>query len=295
MAYVFWMLIKKRWYIFLTLGLFSLVETLLSWNNTNLFIEQLPQLMAIQEKSSDEIYDVFVMPQAEADGRLITNTPEEQQQLITLFQKTFFEDQTTARLFTRKRRYFDSHQTIADLPALSETALSEALADDLFNPEFYDDLLVTNIDRVQLRRLEEAAKRLNVTVTFTSLKEHVHAEFMYYGGGVLFAFLVVVLCSRFGLLLIYWMVVSIFKICQEDIRLLRVLGMPLNQLKQQLLLSVMSAPLVGLFLALLGIFILFPWRQLLVWDYLYLFGYQLVMLLIVSQLIKKQLGRFFHA
>lgn len=295
MAYVLWMMIKKRWYIFLTLGLFSLVETLLSWNNTNLFIEQLPQLMAIQEKSSDQIYDIFVMPRSEADGRLITNTPEEQRQLITLFQKTFFEDQTTVRLFTGKRRYFDSHQTIADLPALSETALSEALADDLFNPEFFDDLLVTNIDRAQLKQLEETAKRLNVTVTVTSLKERVHAEFMYYGGGVLFAFLVAVLCSGFGLLLIYWMVVSIFKICQEDIRLLRVLGMPLNQLKQQLLLSVMSAPLVGFFLALLGIFIFFPWRQLLVWDYLYLFGYQLLMLLIVSQLIKKQLGRFFNA
>lgn len=295
MAYVFWTIVKKRWYVFGIMSLFTFITTVLSWNNTNLFVENLPRLIALHQKSSDDIYDVFVMPQTDTDGRILPNTASERQQLMVLLKETFFKDTSDNRLYKGKRTYLKGDQSISEMPILSEAELSTQLANELYHPTFFADLLVTNVDQSQLKRLEKAAGRLNVTMMFTSLRERAASEIGYYGGGALFALLVNVLASGFGLLLIYWAVVSVMTICQEDIRLLRVVGLSATQLHRQLVLSVTVLPTLGFMLALISIIVIFPWREFLIWDSLYLFGYQLLVLTIISKLIKNQLRRFLDA
>ncbi|MGT2896505.1 hypothetical protein ACVRZR_09080 [Streptococcus entericus] len=295
MAYVFWTIIKKRWYVFGIMGLFTFITTVLSWNNTNLLFTQLPYIIQLHEKSSTDVYEIMVFPHAESDGLIITNTSSERQQFIGLLETTFFSNKSVDKLYRDKQGYLEGDKGLAEMPKLEQSELSQMLAGHIFQPEFFDDLLVANTSPEHLKQAELLAEKLRINLMFTSLKKRFQSELRYYGGGALFALLVNVLASGFGLLLIYWLIHSLFIICQEDIRLLRIIGLSKSQLHRYLLLLVLSAPMFGIFLSLLFIHSISVGRTILIWDYIYLFSYQFLIGLIISKLIKNQLRRFLDA
>lgn len=155
------------------------------------------------------------------------------------------------------------------------------------------DVLIFDFDAEELRIIEEKAQSLLFPFKALSLRESFQLDFNYYVGNFIFGVVAAITFITFSLFLVYLTIASGLKICQQEIRLLRVIGLSNRKINKNFNRLLLSPILLGTLLA--TVFLLrLPFN--ITWvDFIYLALTNCLLLLFAQLVIQKKLRRVIDA
>ena len=101
------MIIRKRLFLFVLLGLTTFMMNLFLWNETSQLIRNIPQLVSLKEKSSEAIYELNYIPNSEGHRLMKSYSEEEKQAIYELLESRFFDSQGKSHIYLGKQQYIN--------------------------------------------------------------------------------------------------------------------------------------------------------------------------------------------
>lgn len=290
------MIVRKRMFLFILLGLATFMMNLFLWNETSQLIRNIPQLVNLKEKSSEDVYEMSYIPNSEENGLMKPYSEKEKNDIYELLENSFFDSQGESHIYLGKQQYIndsDAKNAKSRLVPMTKEMLKEEIKAEDVNAMAMNDSLIFDMNQNELGTIEKEAKNLNFSIGIQSLSERFQSEFNYYFGNFLFGLIVSLVFMSFGLFLIYWLISSSLKIFRQDIQLLRIVGLSNKKIIKNfnILLTLPIDIFALLFLVFaysLGFGVLFS-------DYLYLLLLNASLLLFSRAIIKKKIRGMLNA
>lgn len=287
---------RKRFFLFVLLFLTTFLMNLFLWNETTQMIRQMPFLISLKEKSTDNIYELHYQPSADENNVIQPYSKSEQDHILQFLENSFFDSDGKPNLYSGKQSYISDPNAKMDkenLAPVTKEMLDKEIRKDFIDATFMNDILILNIEQSVTNDIEEAAETLDFRIGLNSLSEKFRKEFNYYFGNFIFGLILSLVFMSFGLLIVYWIISSSLKIFQQDIRLHRVMGLTnskiTNNFKRLLMLPVIVSFMVFLVFAYSTGFHVLPA------DYLYLLLLNSSLLIFSNLIIKKKMRRILDA
>lgn len=288
-------LVKKRWYVFVILAILTILMNVVIWNETSRMLRQFPELQALRVKVAEEsYYEVRYRENTESDGRIIPHTSESLENIIQILLTHFYQDLNHPSLFTNKKNNLFRDEALKPLSKKElESILGNKYGDRIIDNNAINDLIVVNETGIDLQQLSNELKENGFQMTFTTLKESYQELYDYYVGNFYFAVGVFSSLLLFNILLIYWLISTALKISRQDMRLLRLVGLPMKTLNRHYTLLFCSFIFLGFLIAMTFIHSL--GFGVLVADYVYLISLNAFFMLLVWGITYRKIRRSFDA
>ena len=160
------------------------------------------------------------------------------------------------------------------------------------NVRALNDILIDDLEQNDLKMLEKEANSFGFSIGIRSLEERFQSEFNYYFSNFLFGLIVSFVLMSFGILLIDWLITSSLKIFQQEINLLRVIGLSSNKIINNFN-GLFTLPIVVF--AFVFLFFAYSLRfGVILSDYLYLLLLNASLILFSRVVIKKKIRRMLN-
>lgn len=291
-----WMIVKKRIILFLVLGLTTSIMNLFLWNETSQLIRQVPNLITLKKISSQDMYEINYIPNADTEGRVKPFTAIELENIDNLWHEILSIPAESLEVYLNKQEYFksdtfDSADSV--LLPFKMTDLEEMDKSSLTHPKFMNDILLRNVDQNQIEKIEKAATEIGYPLQIVSINERYQIEFDYYVNNFIFGLIMSMVFMSFSLSLVYWIITASLKLFYQEIRLLRIIGLTLNKIKSNFILLLTIPCIISFFVFLT--FVHSIGIQPLIIDYIYLFLLNFILLVFSSVIIKHKVGRMLYA
>ncbi|WP_170175004.1 hypothetical protein [Vagococcus acidifermentans] len=266
------------------------------WNETSQMIRQLPTLIELESKASTTIYEINYTPYADEDGLIKSHSRETKKAVYHLLANNFFDTNDNPKMYLNKQEFLSSRNGGNDkskLTAVTKSMLEEQLLADDIDTMFMNDLLIFDVKQSTLKKVEKSAANLNFSINIRSLRERFQSEIKYYVGNFIFGLVFSLIFMSFGALIIYWITSSSLKIFQQEIKLLRVVGLSTKKIISNFR-YVLATPIV---FASCG-FVIFAYLTgfgVLLADYLYLILINTSLVLFSNLITKKKIWRMLDA
>ncbi|WP_319468346.1 hypothetical protein [uncultured Trichococcus sp.] len=290
------LIMRKRFFLFVLLFLTTFLMNLFLWNETTQMIRQMPLLVSLKEKSTDDVYELHYKPSADENNVIQPYSQSEQDRILQFLENSFFDSDGKPNLYSGKQSYLSDSSAKMDkenLTPVTKEMLNSEIRKDFIDATFMNDILILNIEQSVMNDMEEAAETLDFRIGLNSLSEKFREEFNYYFGNFIFGLVLSLVFMPFGLFIVYWIISSSLKIFQQDIKLHRVMGLTnrkiTNNFKLLLMLPVIISFMVFLVFAYSTGFHVLPA------DYLYLLLLNASLLIFSNLIIKKKMGRILDA
>lgn len=235
MKAVILLLLRRRWYLFLSLMITVFMMTALVWNEVGPYIKSRPYINQLEKYANQSVYEVLYLPRAEEDGLIVANKQSEKVGLYNLFQEYFYREGQAPSLYLGKTAYLSETTTeLAKhhlIPVMSDSLESEIFKDYL-DIMFVDSLLVKGREKSELELFSKQANSYGYSIRFQSLKKKYQQVLAYYRNNLIFGLATSAILFVFTLALTYWIVTAGFKICQTELRVLRVIGVSRKTIRQ---------------------------------------------------------------
>ncbi|MGT2743175.1 hypothetical protein [Streptococcus plurextorum] len=232
-------LLKRRWYLFALLALITLLMNIVFWNESSRYIRALPYLQQLEIYTKKDYYELH-SPVDLKRGEAIED-------LVTVITENFLEHDPIVVYQNR------TTQNDYMVEGLLQDELHEVTLEDLktnliedFNPSFLNGLLIVGISPSQAKNFEELALNMGYLLELRSLKDIYQEEVAYFQSNLLFAAVVAGFALVFSFFLILMILSAAMRICKDDIRSLRVIGMPSLHIRRAFLLSLLLPILLAL-------------------------------------------------
>ncbi|MPM39623.1 hypothetical protein SDC9_86257 [bioreactor metagenome] len=290
------LIMRKRFFLFVLLFLTTFLMNLFLWNETTQMIRQLPLLVSLKEKSTDDVYELHYQPSADEHNVIQPYSQSEQDRILQFLENSFFDSDGQSNLYSGKQSYLSDPNARMDkenLTPVTKEMLDSEIRKDFIDATFMNDILVLDIEKSVMNDMEEAAETLDFRIGLNSLSEKFREEFNYYFGNFIFGLVLSLVFMSFGLLIVYWIISSSLKIFQQDIRLHRVMGLTNRKITNNFKLLLMIPVIVSFM-----VFLVFAYStgfHVLLIDYLYLLLLNSSVLIFSNLIIKKKMGRMLDA
>ncbi len=228
------LIFKKRFYLFFLLFFTVFFMNLFLWNETTQLIREIPRLIVLKNNVSDEIYEIGYVPISYDDGLIKDYSPEEKKAIYHLLLDSFYYTDKNTKLYLGKEKYLNANKKDQEN---SLTRISEFQLENKFNAKtldhlFFADILVFDLNRDELEEIQEKAHNLNFPIVFYSLRQSFQIEWDYYFGNFIFGLISSVFFMSFSLFIIYLIITSSLKIFQQEIRMLRIMGLSKKRIER---------------------------------------------------------------
>jgi hypothetical protein len=251
----------------------------------------MPDLINLNAKRAEEVYEVNYRPKVEADGRIIGYSEAEKAEISQFLVTYFFESPKAPTLSIGRQVYLGG--TEADLKPISREELEEATSFETTDSRFWNDLVVTDVSKSQVKKFIQEAQDIDFQMRFVSMKSRFQAEFSYYFGNFIFGLVVSTVFLSFSVLITYLLIASSLKIFKQDIRLFRIIGVS-NQKLINNFSFLFAVPIVTI-LVLFVMFVYSTGLDFIMADYFYLSLINLALVLFVRLTVKRKVKRELNA
>lgn len=265
MRSIYRLVLKKRWFLFLGLVLVTFLMNLFLWNETSQLIRSWSRQDIIRKEvekgSLSLVYDVELA----ADGAVLEEfTDQEKKELYQLLSTTFTQKENGAKIYLNVLEYENGGQ----LQLVTERVLHSLFLSEDHLSYAFEEFLVRDMDSQSQQEFLSAAHQAGFAFKIISYKDIYQAYTSYYLSNFWFGLVACFVFLGISFLFILILLRASLKICQEELRTLRILGWGKKKLSISLF-RLLAAPIViGLLLFLIFIHLL---PSGVIWqDYLYL-------------------------
>ena len=257
------LILKKRFFPFLLLIFSTFFMNLFLWNETSQLVRQLPTIVQLKKLSFQNIYEVNYLPNANSQGKIKEHSEVERKDLAS-FLKSF------PSLYSNKKAYINARgNDVSILTPVTKNMIEEYILVREMDIAFLNDLIFLDFDDIQVNEFKNQAEKTSIKINLLSMKERYIDEYNYYVKNFIFGLTISLLLLSFSIFLIYIIISASIKIAEEEIKLLRVVGLSKNKIKrnfESLLIFpiVLTSLLFFVFIHSISIPVIFA-------DYVYLF------------------------
>lgn len=289
------MIFKKRFYLFFLLFFTVFFMNLFLWNETKQLIQEFPRLMMLKSNISDEIYDISYVPPSYDDGLVKDYNPESKENIDNFLIESFYDTEGKTKIYLGKEKYLNSSKKDKEslLTPISVTQLKNKLKIEVLDPEFFSDIIIFDLKPEELEVIKKKAKELNFDIYIYSLRESFQNVWNYYFGNFIFGLVSSVIFMSFSLFIIYLIITSGLKIFQQEIRILRIVG--LSKIKIERNFNILLIFPIILTLPLFFIFVQSIDMIITVSDVAYLLASNTILIIFSHVLINKKIRRKMNA
>lgn len=263
-------LLRKRFYLFIMIFLVGFMSNLYLWNETSRLIENIPNIISLNRKSTLNIYEFMYTPSADETGLIVENSQEEKEGIYAVLADNLYTENGESSLYYNKNAFIEKTNSTDPESVLKPFSLEKLgrLVDGNFDARIIDDLVVVGLSQDKVGIIENSLKEFNVEIDLLSLKESHEQQYDYYVGNFIFGLIMASLFVSFGLLVIYWLIGATLKILGQDIKVLRVVGVPKKRISRNFLLLLISPLFVSILLFVSFVYLI--GRSILISDCIYL-------------------------
>ena len=183
------LIMRKRFFLFALLFLTTFLMNLFLWNETTQMIRQIPLLVSLKEKSTDDVYELHYQPSADENNVIQPYSQSEQDRILQFLENSFFDSDGKPNLYSGKQSYLSDPNAKMDkenLTPVTKEMLDKEIRKDFIDATFMNDILILNIEQSVMNDIEEAAETLDFRIGLNSLSEKFREEFNYYFGNFIF-------------------------------------------------------------------------------------------------------------
>lgn len=223
------LIFKKRFYLFAILCLSSFFMNLFLWNETTQLIRAQPVMNRLKHLSANNIYLINYVPDADGNGA-IKELSDQDRADIASFLLTFQQ-----YLYSGTARYlYENNFDTSSLTVISKSDIERNVKDLYVDIAFMNNLFLLEPPSDIRLKFEDYAISIKGTFTLQSISDRYQNEYKYYFGNFLFGLSVSGVLLSFGLLIIYLLVSSSVAIFSEELRLLRMIGLPRIKIRRNI-------------------------------------------------------------
>lgn len=274
MRAIYWLIIRKRWYVFIGLCLTSFLMNFFLWNEASQFIRQLPVLHVLRMDSSKDKAEFVYTPSPTTNSLSVAQEEALKDEFNRLSESN--------KIFSNKTAHLHGEELLP----LTDDFLEQLFLGEGINVNLLHDLVLTTDSSSE--KLLVLLRDTGAEVEILSWHERYLLEVSYYKNNLWFGLIVSLLFFCFTLALLKWLVKSVWTICQEEIKVLRLLGLSKRGLFKAFSVLLCS-PILSIFLLFFLLIPLFLPVRMIIWDYVYLGGIAVVQMLLVQWMLLKQL------
>ena len=221
------MILTKRFYLFFLLFFTAFFMNVFLWNETRQLVQEFPRLMMLKSNTSDDIYDISYVPPSYDSGLIKDYDPDSKKNIDNFLLESFYDAEGKTKIYLGKEEYLNSSKENKKslLTPISETQLKNKLMLEFFDSVFFSDMIIFDLKPDELEAIKKKAKELNFEIYIDTLRESFQDEWNYYFGNFIFGLVSSFIFMSFSLFIIYLIITSGLKIFQQEIRLLRIVGL----------------------------------------------------------------------
>lgn len=289
------MIFKKRFYLFFLLFFTVFFMNLFLWNETKQLIQEFPRLMMLKSNISDEIYDISYVPPSYDSGLIKDYDPKSKENIDNFLIESFYDAEGNTKIYLGKEEYLNSSKENKEslLTPISETQLKNKLTLEVLDSVFFSDMIIFDLKPEELEVIKKKAKDLNFDIYIDTLRESFQDEWNYYFGNFIFGLVSSFIFMSFSLFIIYLIITSGLKIFQQEIRLLRIVG--LSKVKIERNFNILLIFPIVLTLPLFFIFVQSIDMIITISDLAYLLAINTLLVIFSHVLINKKIRRKMNA
>ncbi|OTN76665.1 hypothetical protein A5886_001743 [Enterococcus sp. 8G7_MSG3316] len=223
------LIFKKRFYLFAILCLSSFFMNLFLWNETTQLIRAQPVMNRLKHLSANNIYLINYVPDADGNGA-IKELSDQDRADIASFLLTFQQ-----YLYSGTARYLhENNFDTSSLTVISKSDIERNVKDLYVDIAFMNNMFLLEPPSDIRTKFEDHSISIKGTFTQQSMSDRYQNEYKYYFGNFLFGLSVSGVLLSFGLLIIYLLVSSSVAIFSEELRLLRMIGLPRIKIRRNI-------------------------------------------------------------
>lgn len=264
MKNIYFLILKKRWFLFTILFLLVFLTNSVLWNESTQLIRRYPAIERLKIEADKGSYESLYIPEADETGALISISMEERNELYHTLLTALRDGRA---IYRNKIAYIEKGEKLQLLTAIK---LKDIFSKEELSEHFLNDILFK-----KSRDNKELFKKIiaiNQAFSIRTMKESYQVEKNYYMNNFYFAVAFSCLLLTFAFFILYWLLSASIKICQGELRLLRVIGAREKWLRGRFLI-LFSIPIVmafiGMVLFIFAIGLNFIWAD---WIYLLVFN-----------------------
>ena len=167
------LIMRKRFFLFVLLFLTTFLMNLFLWNETTQMIRQMPLLVSLKEKSTDNIYELHYQPSADENNVIQPYSKSEQDRILQFLENNFFDSDGQSNLYSGKQSYLSDSSAKMDkenLTPVTKEMLDNEIQKDFIDATFMNDILILNIEQSVMNDIEESAENLDFQIEIKFLK-----------------------------------------------------------------------------------------------------------------------------
>ncbi|MCU9534179.1 hypothetical protein [Streptococcus sp. CSL10205-OR2] len=275
MTAVYWLVLKKRWYVFLVVFVIYFFMNLLIWNETSQFIRNFSKVQVMKIEAQKESFDFVYTPLSNLTDSDMEPT---RNKLIEQFSELIKQD----KVYTNKMEYLDG----GELVLLTEDELKKQFSPGLLIISL-NDLILRDITLSDTEPIQATIRELGDDVEIVPFQEQYDKTHQYYRDNMLFSLYVGSFLTLIIFLLLRWLVVSTWRICEEEIKVLRLVGLSYRRLSRAVTFFLYSPILLALLTFIISAHTIF-YFGLILWDYVYLLTLAALQFLWVTIMISRR-------
>lgn len=264
MKNIYFLILKKRWFLFTILFLLVFLTNSVLWNESTQLIRRYPAIERLKIEADKGSYESLYIPEADETGALISISMEERNELYHTLLTALRDGRA---IYRNKIAYIEKGEKLQLLTAIK---LKDIFSKEELSEHFLNDILFK-----KSRDNKELFKKIiaiNQAFSIKTMKASYQVEKDYYMNNFYFAVAFSCLLLTFAFFILYWLLSASIKICQGELRLLRVIGAGEKWLRGRFLI-LFSIPIVmgfiGMVLFIFAIGLNFIWAD---WIYLLVFN-----------------------
>lgn len=273
MTAIYRLILKKRWYVFLGIFIITFFMNLIVWNETSQLIRNLSVLNMMQIEAKKEGFDVVYHPSMDS-------SQSEREPVRMQLRQQLSALASDGRAFYNKTAYLHGDRLLA----LNDEKILQELSENQWSSDFLNDLVLRGLTADDIAMLKQTVLLLGDELALVPFKEQYETQRAYYWDNVFFALRIGSFLLLIASALLRWLLNATWKICEEEIRVLRQIGLSTHRLSQAMTLFLYSPILVALVTFVFIVHTLF-YVGLIGWDYVYLLALSGLQLLMIIYLV----------
>ncbi|EID21025.1 hypothetical protein DYJ42_02300 [Streptococcus constellatus] len=281
MKSIYIVILKKRWYLFGFLIFIGFCMNLFLWNESSQLIRVYPALQILKKESRQNSYETVYNPSADSSGLVKDASKEERRSLYKVLSTYLRKLGETSPFYYQKLNYLKGGK----LQPLTDSVLQSSLLSNDWDSLLLDNILIRRLEKQQAQELNAEFKKINFPITLRTLSKTYQSQHDYYITNFIFGISISSILFIFSSIIIYWLLGVTIKICQSEIKVLRLIGLSGEQISQNLS-YLLIAPIIfaflGFFVYVSILNIKFIWA-----DYIYLGGLN-ILLFVAAFIISKR-------
>ncbi|MGT2667204.1 hypothetical protein ACVRYP_07845 [Streptococcus rifensis] len=277
MTAIYWLMVKKRWYVFLAIFVTGFLMNLIVWNETSQLIRNLVSLKTMQVEAENDGYDLVYYPSQD-------QTQDNPQQAKDQLYQKLTELNEQGKVFYNKGAYLNG----GDLLPLDDEILTKEFSESQVFGVFFNDLLFRKLSDEEIDDLETSFLKLGDKIEIVPFQKQYEKQQDYYWNNMIFGLGVGTFLLVIGLLLLRWLLLSTWRICEEEIKVLRLIGLSKRRLGRSMTLFLHSPIILALLVFIFSSYTIFYFGMI-GWDYIYLIAMSSLQFLLISYMVSRRM------